>query len=265
MRTLSIYILIFTGLIIPGVYAMEKNAEPKKTIAISFDLDGVFTLTFKPKTGSHIPTWIERISGISPLVQNAHARNPSLTEKLKDQLNNEGSCAVYPVTPIIDLIHILKANGYPVVAATNQEIATNRQRTKELRDQHGLHSQNLFEHTLVTQSIEEKCPDELTLDNASSLHNHVEDTMHVVSYVGVGKPLKHYYLALQSLVKSKHPHITEIIHIDDFKMNIDGVDKIANMHGIHFDVDIKKAELNAIEAAVADVKTALIKHGVNCD
>jgi FMN phosphatase YigB (HAD superfamily) len=252
-------------LLTPAVHSMD-NQGPLEVI--SFDLDGVFNQNIHLPKEFQLSPWIACLSNHSPLVQAAHKDNADLINKLTVEFETEQKpFAVYPVMPIVQLIKNLRSKGYLVVAATNQTVIMHKSCRRNLRDQHDLNLDDFFDVTLVTleKNGNQPPPDESVLDNAPSLYHHVEGTLHAVSYQDLGKPHKHYYLALQSLVKSKHPKITKIIHIDDLKINILGAQQVTDMHGIHFDVDVRTADIATITAAVVKIKDGLKAHGIECD
>jgi FMN phosphatase YigB (HAD superfamily) len=279
MRTLSIHILaLCMGLIAPGMHAMKKSTQSIETTAISFDLDGVISGSITIPKSDYESRNLKVLRQRHPLLATALKSNIHLEETFERELEKTQPHLILRVQPIIDIIRQLKARGYTVVAATNQDRCYHNRHRKTFRDIHSVDFKNLFDATLTANDDATiPCPLELLdclgisscyqwLTNESHLystHNAAEHIYTMNDY-SILKPKAHYYQALEHLVKRKNPNVTQIIHIDDMGNNILG----AADYGFkvsHFDIDVLNADVATLAAAITKLKNDLRRHGIECD
>ena len=168
----------------------------------------------------------------------------------------ERSQKPYPVTRMIDDIKKLKAAGYSVIGATNQDYMQHQAYRRYMKDVHGIDLNTLFDAVLTTCVYHAAQPagDDLCYRlNAT-------DNIYVARNREAYKPHSSYFTVVQELAKKVEPTSTRVIHTDDRKENIDAAEQ-AGIEGIHFNLpgeSVRKttpADLdNSINAWEAELK-----------
>lgn len=265
------FMLVSAVLVSPHCFTMEDNNDSKivPTTAISFDLDEVTnTCATCIRTDICIEQeWNHFIKKASSVIQNAHNKDSELTRKIVP-IFKRGELVFYPITPIIDLINTLKNKGYTVVAATNKTIAGYLLYAQQMQELHGIDLSNLFDAILTTLCVSSKVsPTKEALKNADRLYDHVRGTKNVYAffYSNIGKPHPYYYQALKALIKSKAPHITKTIHIDDSFSNVDGARNIPDMDAVCFRTPQCEPNDLMLAVGVMNLKNDLKNLGIECD
>lgn len=260
--------LASTMLLIARTHTMMPQELSASTTVISFDLDEVASTAFTVKTPATPDEWNQSLPACPAVIQHAHANDPDLTHKLSLAISKEKSPLLYPIPPVIDLIKKLKSNGYTVVAATNKTFDNYLSYAAKMFALHNIDFSTLFDAVLTTLQIStdgiHRNPPPAVLQALPYLYQEVEGTNNVyaISVVDIGKPNLYYYSALRSLIWSKKPYTTKILHIDDNFHNVMGANSLQPLIGLHFNVDPRTADHGTLMRAIAILKTDLNLNGV---
>lgn len=274
---MSIYyriVLASTMLLTPAVHSMDDEVD---TTAISVDIDGV--LSENIFTAKSCISDLDALRRRFPLVESVLSHKQSTYDRFVEESKADEPWLVIPVLPIFELISQLQKKGYHIVANTNQALEGHVIYREKMLEQHNIDLNRFFATTLTTNISPQFRPLHLRflqLIGAQSLYDwwtgqcslyscHDEaNNIYRMTDSGVAKPSMTYYDAATHLIQKKKPNITKIIHIDDLGENVDGANN-ADIHGIHFNIKILKADPAALKAAIAKLKEDLKAHGIECD
>lgn len=255
-------IFALTILTSPFMHGMEALVTDSKNIAFTFDLDDV--ISGKDKVGfddfiplaSMIYTAPMLLTAAWPSYRKAimdHAQSLTDVHKYNGSTNiirgviqylsengygdvssyerdiNKRTQKPFPVVRMVANIQALKALGYPVFGATNQDCEQYEVYREHLRSEHGVDLKNVFDGVVTTPVYHHDQPtgDGLVYKHKADDHIYVLRERHNV------KPHVSYFHGVAQVVKMLKPGIEQIIHTDDKLENTQGAND-AGLKSIHF-------------------------------
>ena len=261
------------------MYGVESGScaqqqEAKKNIVISFDIDDVMSGTRRVKSSEKAVAYsadlLKSIVKDCPLAlklleENAGLTEPQLAELEESASGFPDSYLLYPLMDMINMVKSLKAQGYTVIAATNQSGCQHEKYRQLLKQQH------------PTIDFNELFDAVLTIADTSKVNGNVEDdkpyqrlnpsdNIHVLRQYGLKKTRAAYFKAVVELVESINPQAEKIIHIDDMGENVSVASHVERVRGIRFKVpenNVLSASLDDIHKAIVKLRNDLKTHGVD--
>jgi|GEM_PF-1547139 hypothetical protein len=264
-------------IITPSIHAMEEKRASIESTGISCDIDGL--LSENIFLARSCISDLNALRRQCPLVDSVLSHEESTYDRFVEESKADEPWLIIPVLPVFEVISQLQRKGYHIVANTNQAFEGHVIYREKMLEQHNIDLNRLFATTLTTNISRQFRPLHLRLlqhIGAQSLYDwwtgqcslyscHDEaNNIYRMTDPGVAKPSITYYDAATHLIQKKKPNITKIIHIDDLAENVDGAND-ADMHGIHFNIKVLRADPAALKAAITKLKEDLKAHGIECD
>lgn len=264
-RSFLRFIFAFSILANPFIYGMEGQTAPTdpKTTAFTIDLDDVISGKDKSGFNDFIPLvgmfWTSPMLATAAWPSNQQAINDhvnieliknqkyngstniirSVIQYLKD--NGYGDVSSYeedinkrtqkpfPVLRMVANIQALRALGYPVFGATNQDCKQYEVYREHLKSAHNIDLKNVFDGVVTTPVYHHEQP---AGDGLVYKHK-ADDHIYVLRHRDHVKPDVRYFHGVAQVVKAIKPGIQRIIHTDDKKENTQGAQN-AGFDSIHF-------------------------------
>ena len=248
----------------------ESEQSPHVTTVISFDIDDVVSGKEKVGLNDYIslvsrivffhpmlitalrPQNFKDIRAMSAEIQKSTNGAANIIHALIKKLNDKGygdlsyyegeliarSQKPYPVPAMIEIIKKLRAQGYTIIGATNQDYMQHMAYRAHIKSKHQIDFNELFDAVLTTRVNHIKPP---TVSDVPCRWSDLPyklneiDNIYVVHDREAYKPRAAYFKAEKWLAKKLLPGVKTIIHTDDKQNNIDGANA-EGLVGIHFNL-----------------------------
>lgn len=274
--------------------SQEVDAAVKKNIALCFDLDDVISgkekigftdylglvpkLLFKhPKiVTAALPKNLSKIREQADEISKTTNGTSNIMHDLIGVFKEEGygdlsafecefvqrSLSPFLVKRMINNIKKLKAQGYTVLGATNQDWKQHKVYRKKMKAL-GVDLNTLFEVVLTTRVNHVAAP----AGDQLSFRLNESENIYVVRDEKGFKPSVHYFKALEQLAKQRVPNATRIIHTDDTLENIIGA-RAAGLRAFHFKLaglTARKTSKNDLKKTIDVWQAELAQHGIRIE